>query len=325
MDLKNEIINFAYNNNIDKIGFCDATPFYNIEKFILTRAKKNYLSGFEPKDINKIIYPSLTMPNVKSIIVIAEAYNKKFKFENDNKLRANLSLSAIGIDYHTIIKTKLGKLADYIKTIVPNFEFKIFADTGPLLDREVAKKANIGWQGKNNFIITEEFGSWVFIGYMLTNICIPIVQKTVDNKCGNCTKCIDACPTGALKSNYEFNSKICISYLTQTKEDLSDEEMKNIKFQLYGCDICQRVCPYNNHVPFKEVIYNIDDAKADIEKLLFMSNREFKNKYGRTAAGWRGKKVLQRNAIIVLQNMNTPEAKSLIRKWNIKNSRVLIK
>lgn len=319
MDLKDSIINFAYSNNIDKIGFCDATPFYNVEAFILKRAKKNYLSGFEPKDINKIIYPSLTMPNVKSIIVIAEAYNKRFEFKNDNKLRANISLSAIGTDYHTIVRNKLKNLADYIKTIVPNFEFQIFVDTGALLDREVAKRANIGWQGKNNFIINDEFGSWIFIGYMLTNIYIPVVQETIDNKCGNCTKCIDACPTGALKPNYEFNSKICISYLTQKKEDLSDKEIRDIKFQLYGCDICQKVCPYNKSVPFKEIIYDIDEAKADIEELLFMSNREFKNKYGKTAAGWRGKKVLQRNAIIVLQNINTKEAKSLMKKWNIKS------
>lgn len=309
MDLKDSIINFAYSNNIDKIGFCDATPFYNVEAFILKRAKKNYLSGFEPKDINKIIYPSLTMPSVKSIIVVAEAYNKKFKFENDNKLRANISLSAIGMDYHIILKNKLKNLAEYINTIVPNFEFKIFVDTGPLLDREVAKRANIGWQGKNNFIITKEFGSWIFIGYMLTNIYIPVVQETIDNKCGNCTKCIDTCPTGALKLNYEFDSKICISYLTQKKEDLSDKEIKDIKFQLYGCDICQSVCPYNKNVPFKEIIYNIDEAKADIEELLFMSNKEFKNKYGNTAAGWRGKKILQRNALAVLKNINNEKAK----------------
>lgn len=320
LDLKNNITNFAYNNDIDKIGFCNANAFYNVKDIILKRASKNYLSGFEPKNINKMIYPSLTMPNVKSIIVIAQAYNKEFKFKNDNKLRANLCLSAIGVDYHITVKNKLEKLSMFIKSLIPEFEAKIFTDTGPLIDREIAKRANIGWQGKNNFIITEEFGSWVFIGYMLTNIYIPLDVKAVSNKCGSCTKCIDACPTSALKNNYEFNSKLCISYLTQTKEQLSIKEAKSINLQLYGCDICQKVCPYNKKVPFKETIYNIDEAKVDIEELLFMSNKEFKNKYGNTSVSWRGKKILQRNALIVLQNMKTKQAEALINKWENKES-----
>lgn len=316
--LKNKIINFAYNNDIDKIGFCNANAFDNVKEIVLKRAAKNYLSGFEPKDINKMIYPNLTMPNVKSIIVIAEAYNKEFKFENDNKLRANISLSAIGIDYHIIIKNKLEKLAYYIKTLIPEFEYKIFVDTGPLMDREVAKRAGIGWQGKNNFIITEEFGSWIFIGYMIINIYLPEDKQIITNKCESCIKCITSCPNSALKNNYEFDSKLCISYLTQTKEQLSIKEKKSIGFQLYGCDICQKVCPYNKNKFFKETIYNIDEATADIEQLLFISNKEFKNKYGKTAAGWRGKKTLQRNAIIVLQNMNTKRATELIDRWKQK-------
>ncbi len=316
--LKNKIINFAYNNDIDKIGFCNANAFDNIKEIVSKRAAKNYLSGFEPKDINKMIYPNLTMPNVKSIIVIAESYNKEFKFENDNKLRANISLSAVGTDYHIIIKNKLEKLAYYMKTLIPEFEYKIFTDTGPLMDREVAKRSGIGWQGKNNFIITEEFGSWIFIGYMLINIYLPEDKQITTNKCGNCIKCIISCPNSALKNNYEFDAKVCISYLTQTKEQLSIKETKSIGFQLYGCDICQKVCHYNKNKFFKETIYNIDEATADIEQLLFMSNKEFKNKYGKTAAGWRGKKTLQRNAIIVLQNMNTKYATELINRWKQK-------
>lgn len=303
MNIKENILLYAKKNSIDKIGFCNTEPFYNVRTIILDRLKKGYLSGFEEKDIEKRIYPELTMNTVKSIIVIAESYNKNFKFEYDDKLRGNLSLSAIGKDYHIILKEKLESLGDYIKNFIENVEYKIFVDTGPLLDRELAKRSGIGWQGKNCSIITEEFGSWVFIGYMLINIEIE-PDSIIDLHCGKCEKCILACPTSALKNNYEFNPKKCISYLTQTKDFIDEETSKKMGLQLYGCDICQKVCPYNKYSAVKETIYDIDIAMLDIEKLLCISNKDFKNIYGKTAIGWRGKRIIQRNASIVLKNLN---------------------
>lgn len=302
MDLKENIILFAKNNSIDKIGFCTAEPFYNVSNIIKSRMEKGYLSGFEEKDIEKRINPKLTMYSAESIIIIAENYNKNFEFKLDNKLRANLSMCAIGEDYHKIVKRKLEMLGEYIKEVKENIEYKIFVDTGPLVEREIAKRAGIGWQGKNCSIITKEFGSWVFIGYMLINIKIESDYEIIGD-CSKCNKCIETCPTGALGYNYEFNAKKCISYLTQTKDIISEDLEQKIGIQLYGCDICQKVCPYNKYAEIKETISDIDMVKPDIIQLLSMSNKDFKNTYGKTAAGWRGKKVLQRNANIVLKNI----------------------
>lgn len=302
MNLKENIILFAKNNNIDKIGFCNAEPFYYLKNIIKGRMEKGYLSGFEEKDIEKRIDPKLTMANAESIIVIAENYNKSFEFKPDNKLRANLSMSAIGEDYHKIVKRKLEMLGVYIKELEENIEYKTFVDTGPLVEREVAKRAGIGWQGRNCSIITEEFGSWIFIGYMLINIKIETDCEIIRD-CAKCTKCIEACSTGALGYNYEFNAKKCISYLSQTKETIPEDLEQKMGIQLYGCDICQRVCPYNKYAEIKEIISDIDIVKPDIIELLSMSNKDFKNTYGKTAAGWRGKKVLQRNANIALKNI----------------------
>lgn len=302
MDLKQDIVLFAKNNNIDKIGFCGADPFYNVKNILINREQKGYLSGFEQKDINKQIYPKLTMPNIRSIIVIAENYNKKFEFKLDNKIRGNLSLIAVGEDYHNVIKNKLFKLAEFIKAKLNlEFEYKIFVDTGPLLDREVAKRAGIGWQGKNGSIITKEFGSLVNIGYMLVDFKIQ-PDNPINLNCGECKRCILACPTKALGESFDFNAKRCISYLTQCKEDIDIELSKKMGFQLYGCDICQKVCPYNKDKPYKSYIYNIDEVKPQIQMILSMSNKEFKNVYGNTAMGWRGKKIIQRNAQIVQAN-----------------------
>jgi len=313
MELKDKIKLFAENNNIDKIGFCDAEPFYNVRKILLERAEKGFLSGFEEKDIEKRINPKLTMANAKSIIMIAEGYSKKYDFKTDNKLRGEISVSAVGEDYHTIVRQKLRKLGEYISALEPNAEYMIFADTGPLVDREVAKRAGIGWQGKNGAIITEEFGSWVFLGYMLLNIELP-KDKPIENTCGECRNCILACPTSALKDNYEFCATECISFLTQTKENISYEKTLKMGRQIYGCDVCQRACPYNKNSIIKEVIKDIDMVKPDLEEILNISNAEFKKRFGVTSAGWRGKKVLQRNAIIALGNIRDNRAVEILNK-----------
>lgn len=305
MNLKQRIISFARLNNIDKIGFCDVSPFLHLKKIILKRKENNCLSGFEEQNIEKRINPKITMPNAKSIIVIAESYNKRFEFNKDNKLRGNLSLSAIGLDYHIIVKQKLEKIADFIKAeLYYTFEYMSFVDAGPLVDREVAKRAGIGWQGKNCSIITPEFGSWIFIGYMLTNLNLE-ADTPINLNCENCDICIKSCPTKALKDNYNFCAKNCISFLTQTKEEIEITLKSKMGIQLYGCDICQKVCPYNKNVPFKETIYDIEIAKPELEKIINMSNKEFKAAFGKTAIFWRGKKVIRRNAYIALDNLKS--------------------
>lgn len=313
MELKEKIKLFALNNNIDKIGFCNAEPFYNVRKILLERAEKGFLSGFEEKDIEKRINPKLTMTNVKSIIMIAESYNKKCDFKVDDKLRGEISISAVGKDYHTILKEKLNILGEYIKKIEPEAEYMIFADTGPLVDREVAKRAGIGWQGKNGAIITEEFGSWVFLGYMLLNVEIPS-DEPMEKDCGECRRCILACPTSALRDNFEFCATECVSFLTQTKENIPYEKTLKMGKQIYGCDVCQKVCPYNKNGIIKEIIKDIDMVKPDLEEILNISNAEFKKRFGVTSAGWRGKKVLQRNAVIALGNIKDIRAVKILKK-----------
>ena len=192
-------------------------------------------------------------------------------------------------------------------------------DTGELVDRAVAERAGIGWSGKNCSIITPEFGSYVYLGEMVTNL--PFAPDTpMEDQCGTCNKCVDVCPTGALIEGGQLDSQKCIAFLTQTKGFLADEYRVKLGNRLYGCDTCQTVCPENKGMDFhvhEEMEPDPEIAKPLLKPLLQISNREFKAKYGQVSGSWRGKKPIQRNAIIALAHYkDTTAIEELIEVMN---------
>ncbi|MBR1735537.1 MAG: epoxyqueuosine reductase, partial [Firmicutes bacterium] len=168
-----------------------------------------------------------------------------------------------------------------------------------------------GNYGKNNSVVSPMLGAMFFIGYALTEERLEETGKLNDKVCIGCGKCVKVCPTKAL---YEggFKYDRCISYITQKKGCLSEEEMNAVGKNIYGCDLCQKVCPLN---ALPENGSDIEKFFPDIEKLLYISNADFKEMYGSTAAGWRGKKILQRNAIAALGNMKEERAVRLAEKF----------
>lgn len=175
-------------------------------------------------------------------------------------------------------------------------------DTGELSDRAVAERAGIGFSGKNTSIITEEFGSYVYLGELITNI--PFIPDApVEDSCGDCTICMDACPTGAIVQAGQLNAQRCLAFLSQTKDFLPDEFRKKLGTRVYGCDTCQAVCPRNKQIDFHlhpEFEPDPEVAKPKLKPMLRMSNREFREKFGHISGFWRGKNPLQRNAMIGL-------------------------
>ncbi|TCS96831.1 tRNA epoxyqueuosine(34) reductase QueG [Hazenella coriacea] len=313
IELKNKIITKAKELGIDKIGFASADPFIELRERLIESQEKGYASGFEEPDIEKRVQPSLSLPEAKTIIAIALAYPSKLKNPPRSEAGAYRGIfcrASWGQDYHHVLRQKLHALETAIHQWVPDVRTQVMVDTGALSDRAVAERAGIGFTGKNTSLITDEFGSWVYLGEMILDVYIP-PDEPVTESCGECTRCMDACPTGALVQPGQLNAQACIAYLTQTKGFLAEIYREKLGNRLYGCDTCQTVCPKNRRLHFDHHVEFTPDperVKPLLKPLLSMSNREFKEHFGEMSGSWRGKKPIQRNAIIALAHFKDQSA-----------------
>ena len=312
-ELKNDIIQYSKTIGIDKIGFTTASPFDELKNRLIRQQELHYQSGFEEPDIDKRTNPNLLMDGAQSIISIAVAYPSKMTnrvVSKNGERRGIFSRASWGMDYHIVLRERLKKLEAYIKEKVPGALCKSMVDTGELADRAVAERAGIGWSGKNCAIITPEFGSYVYLGEMITNL--PFEPDIpMEDQCGTCNKCIEACPTGALVQGGQINAQACISFLTQTKDMIAEEFRNKIGNRLYGCDSCQTACPVNKGKDFhlhQEVEPEPEIAKPLLKPILKLSNRQFKEKFGHVSGAWRGKNPIQRNAMIALAHFKDDSA-----------------
>lgn len=295
---KEKLKEFCSSIGLKCVGIAGVGPYYDLEKIIKRKLSNGYFTGMEEEVIEKRVNPRLIMENAKSIIVCA------FPYYVDEVEESNLSKYCYGEDYHIVAKRYLQKICDFLEEKINNFEYKFFVDNGPLVDRYLAYQSGIGYFGINNNIITDEYGSYIFIGYIVNNYEF-YVDDPLPKTCIKCDKCVKYCPGNAILGNFELNPRRCLSYITQKKDDLSEEEMNLIKENkmVFGCDICQEVCPHNKGIS----ITNIEEfktnliTKLDYDEINDISNKEFKRRYGNRAFSWRGKKIIQRNIEIILE------------------------
>ncbi|WP_436630274.1 tRNA epoxyqueuosine(34) reductase QueG [Latilactobacillus sakei] len=308
--LKEQVIAASREIGIDKIGFTSAAPFDYLEASLIEQKKNGHSSGFEHKVLEERLYPELIFDQPKSIIAIALAYPTKIhnKPARTGAKRGSFARASWGIDYHDILRDKMAQLIDAIKELADEDDevtFKPMVDTGELSDVAVAQRAGLGFIGLNGLLITPEFGSFVYLGEIITNI--PFEPDTpMANQCGSCTRCIDYCPPSALLGDGLLNATRCLSYQTQTKGFMPEEFRPKIRSVIYGCDICQQVCPFNKGKDFHfhpDMEPDPEAVMPELQPLLTISNKEFKVKFGHLSGSWRGKKPIQRNAIIALANV----------------------
>jgi epoxyqueuosine reductase len=290
--VKNALKEFCLTLNIKDVGIASAGPYQELEERWSKRLAKGHITGFEEQDINRRINPKLTLESAKSVIVCL------FPYLIGCNETSNLSKSSFSEDYHLIIKNKLDMIGKFLENKISGFEYKAFVDSGPLADRFLAYKAGLGYFGMNSHIITDQYGSYVFIGYIINNFAFEPDQP-LDKTCMKCGACVKSCPGGAILGNFDINPLVCRSYLTQKKGELSELEIKILKKDslVFGCDICQDVCPHNINVkctPILEFTENIKDSIA-YQELQEISNKEFKRRYGNRNFSWRGKGLLIRN------------------------------
>lgn len=324
--LKRELLSALPELGIDKLGFASAEPFTELKERLLRHREKGHESGFEEPDLDKRVTPAMHLPGARSILSIAVAYPSKLSNpprSEPGAYRGMLSRSSWGRDYHHVVRNRLERLSAFLLQRVPRAHIEIMVDTGALSDRAVAERAGIGWSGKNCSIITPEFGSWVYLGEMLTDIPFP-PDVPVEESCGDCTICIDACPTGALVGPGQLNAQRCISFLTQTKDVIPAEFREKIGNRLYGCDTCQQVCPKNRGKHFAhhpELTPDPEQAKPLLLPILDLSNKQFKAAFGSSAAAWRGKMPIQRNAVMALGVFRDKSAAPRLRRTLLEDER----
>ncbi|MEK4081726.1 tRNA epoxyqueuosine(34) reductase QueG [Solibacillus sp. FSL K6-1126] len=311
--LQEDLVKYAASIGVDKIGFTTAAPFHELKNRLRRQQQLAYQSGFEEANIELRTEPLKLLDEAESIIAIAIAYPSRMQDAPQGKKgerRGIFCRASWGIDYHTAVRERLQLIEAWLHERVPNVKVKSMVDTGELVDRAVAERAGIGWSAKNCSIITPEFGSYVYLGEIITNI--PFAPDTpMEDECGDCTLCIDVCPTGAIVAPGQLNSQRCIAFLTQTKGFLPDEFRAKIGNRLYGCDTCQTVCPKNKgklNWIHDEFTPDPEIAKPLLQPLLSISNKEFKAKFGHVSGSWRGKKPIQRNAILALAHFKEEAA-----------------
>jgi epoxyqueuosine reductase len=283
------------------IGITDPAPIHGLKER-LEQTETPYTS----KSLELRLLPSRHLPNVKSIIVVALPYTPlnevvfSILAAPDEQYTGLISSMALNSDYHESLRELLNELANLISST----EHKILVDGGGLVEREWAVKAGIGFWGKNCCVISPTMGSFFNICLLLTDLNLPLnafgnesghpnMGRSNDKEnCGNCTKCIDACPGNAL-TPFSLNHKKCVSYISSKKGPLTDEEQKIMGRWVYGCDICQRVCPFN------------EAALPECPNLslhsLIMNEENFNQIFGQTTLAWRGSKILKRNVAAVFK------------------------
>ena len=228
---------------------------------------KNNMHGemsYMENHFDKRLDPRLLVPGAKSVVSLLLNY---FPSEQQNPNSYKISKYAYGEDYHFVIKDKLKDLLHYINDEIGAVDGRVFVDSAPVLDKAWAAKSGLGWVGKNNNLIRKTEGSFFFVAELIIDLDLMYDTATT-NHCGSCTACIDACPTQAIESPYIVNGSKCISYLTiELKDAIPDEFSGKLDDWMYGCDVCQDVCPWNRFAkPNAEPLFKPKPTLIDYDK-----------------------------------------------------------
>ncbi len=297
--MKEQIIKYCNDLGLTEIGIAP-WPLPPESKGILTEDNP---CPFTEKDVTLRLTGGTTLHSPKSAIVILFPYYVEAK---EGKI-SNLSKYCWPPDYHLIIKDYLGTIGKYIEDTFQG-KWEIHCDTSPLPDRYMAYLSGIGFYGRNKAIINPTYGSYVFIGTILTDIFLPPDQP-LEKSCLDCGRCITSCPGKALvrtdSGHTDFYYQRCKSYVTQKKGALTEEEKNLIAASpsIFGCDICQDVCPHNANIPntplppFQQI-----EPYVNVDALATLSNKEFKELCKERAFSWRGKSILTRNSDLIKKN-----------------------
>jgi len=292
----------------DLVGIASATAppgFSRLQEWLARgfAGEMHYL----PRRAAAYAHPRHVLEGANSVVMVAVNYRTGDPAEVSGPNQGRIARYAAGsADYHDVLKERLRKLADWLHAQRPGCRTRGVVDTAPLLERDFAQLAGLGWFGKNTMLIHKQAGSYLFLGALLTDVELEPDAPHATSHCGTCTRCLDACPTHAFPQPYVLDARKCIAYLTIELRGVIPAELRSgLGDWLFGCDVCQDVCPWNRKaVRATDAAFqpSADLAPADARTLLLLSEREFRERFAHSPLarpGWIG---LRRNAAIVLGN-----------------------
>ena len=308
MELKKSIKDKALEVGFDVVGFTDTKideqTKNNFKRFL--RENRHGNMDWMAKNADRRASPIELWPGVKSIIVVGLNYGQADSPVEAlrQKDRGNISVYARGEDYHKLVKKRLKQIGQWLVKTYP-CEIKVFVDTAPVLEKPLAQKAGLGWQGKHTNLVSPFFGSWLFLGEIYTDLVIEPDTPTTD-QCGTCRACIDACPTGALDIPYQIDARRCISYLTiEEKAEIPEALADTMGNHVYGCDDCLSACPWNKFSRItkeKSLLSKTEFNMPKLSKLSKLSDTDFRQLFSGSAIKQTGRNRFIRNIMIAIAN-----------------------
>ena len=293
---ENKLISYIKGLGFDIVGF--SHPMVS-EKYLVRAKQQQNNKKLYPRKAEIIDYIDVSklIPNPQLIISVGLSYYQKNQ-EKKGALLGYYSKSSYGLDYHQVIYKKLEQIITYLQLFQPNLQYYTSCDTKVLDDRYFAYLCGNGFYGRNTMIINEEYGSQVFYGTIVCDFKFDFKPvQLIENKCFTCNLCEINCPTKSL-TNYELNYQSCLSYLTQSKKLVLPSLIGN---SIYGCDLCNDICPYNTGVKETDVFVP-DQGYIELISLIRMSNREYQDFFGMKSLRWLNKNIIKKNAILCLGN-----------------------
>ncbi|MBZ0178661.1 MAG: tRNA epoxyqueuosine(34) reductase QueG [Melioribacteraceae bacterium] len=303
--ITNKIIKqIAEELKFDLVGFAEVKPLKEEIKHLKEWLRKNQQADMKymERNLEKRENVKEILPGAKSVISLGLNYYSDAEYPED-KNYGKISRYAFGKDYHLIIWDKLKTFEAKLKELDPDIETKSYVDTGPVMDKVWAVKSGIGWMGKHSNVINREIGSWFFIANIFVNRELDY-DSPIGDFCGSCTECIDACPTNAIVADYVVDANLCISYHTiENKKEIPKKFTGKFENWLFGCDICQEVCPWNNKFSILSHVKEFNEdrtTRLELSDVMKMDNKEFKSRFADSPLSRTKLKGLKRNAEFLL-------------------------
>jgi epoxyqueuosine reductase len=310
--LSSELKAAAQRLGFDLVGICPALEPPGLSRFgeWLAAGRAGEMHWFD-EHREAYAHPRSVLDGARSIVMLGMNYRTR-EPACLNAGQARVSRYAWGTDYHDLIRGRLDELAGVLRSCAPQARTRGVVDTAPLLEREFAQLAGLGWIGKNTLLLNKQAGSWFFLAALLTDAELACDTPQATDHCGTCRACLDACPTGAFTAAYLLDPRKCISYLTiELRGPIPQELRAPMGDWLFGCDVCQDVCPWNNHAP-QSAETALAPAESmnpfELAELFELEEPQFRARFRHTPL-WRAKRRgLLRNAAIVLGNQRYPAA-----------------